>query len=181
MRSISDTQRRSAPCSQMTGTGVAAVRSPAGRAAPPRPDNRHVAGFTLPELVIVLVLVGLLAAVAVPRLNVEGFEESIFADEVANAVRYARRVAIQSGCVVSVTADAGGDRVTVAYTGVGGSACPAGTLSHPSRGGVFVLEGGVASNATVAFDARGRSAGGAIALAGGETIVVEPGTGYVHR
>ena len=80
-----------------------------------------------------------------------------------------------------VSASAGSDRVTVSYTGAGGSACPAGTLSHPSRGGGFVLEGGVASNATIAFDARGRSAGGTIALAGGETVVVESGTGYVHR
>lgn len=181
MRPVSDVSRRSELCSRTPGPGTAPLHSRGGQTATPPPCNRRTAGFTLPELVIVLVLVGLLAVIAVPRLNVQGFEETIFADEVANAVRYARRVAIQSGCTVSVSASAGSDRVTVAYTGAGGAACPAGTLSHPSRGDAFVLEGGVASNATVTFDARGRSAGGSIALAGGESIVVEPGTGYVHR
>jgi MSHA pilin protein MshC len=142
---------------------------------------RRAGGFTLPELVLVLVLVGLLAAFAVPRLNVQGFEQRIFADEVANALRYARRVAIQSGCEVTVSARAGADDVVVAYTGRGGSPCSAGTLEHPARGGPFVLGGEVASNATVAFNARGRSAGATILLGGAETIAVEPGTGYVHR
>jgi MSHA pilin protein MshC len=150
-------------------------------ALPNKPLARRSTGFTLPELVLVLVLVGLLAVFAVPRLNVAAFEQRIFADEVANALRYARRVAVQSGCAVSVSASRAADRVTVSYTGAGGSVCTAGALSHPSRGGDFVLEGNVASSGTVAFDGRGRSAGGAIALGGGETVLVEPGTGYVHR
>lgn len=143
-------------------------------------DQRQ-AGFTLPELVMVLILVGLLAAFAVPRLNVEGFERRIFADEVINAVRYARRTAIHSGCDVSVSASASGNSIAMAYTGAGGSACPAGPLPHPSRGGSFILQGDVASNATVIFNARGRSPGAIITLAGGETIAVEPGTGYVRK
>ena len=140
------------------------------------------AGFTLPELVIVLVLIGIVAAFAAPRLDVTGFERQIFADELTNGLRYTRKVALNSGCPIRVDVSPGADSVSVAYTGAGGAACPAGPLPHPSRGGDFVLNGEIDAGGSVVFDAFGRAQSElAITLASGERIVIELGTGYVHR
>ena len=111
-----------------------------------------------------------------------GFERQIFADELTNGLRYARKVALNSGCPVQVDVSAGADSVSVAYTGAGGAACPAGPLPHPSRGGDFILNGEIDAGGSVVFDAFGRAQSGlAITLASGEQIFIEPGTGYVHR
>lgn len=67
------------------------------------------AGFTTVELVVVLVLLAVLSAVAVPRLaGRTGFESRAFADEVASAVRYAQRTAIAMRRTVTVVTSAQG-------------------------------------------------------------------------
>jgi MSHA pilin protein MshC len=60
-------------------------------------------GATLIELIAVLVILGVLSAVAVPRLLDETYTERGYAEEVAQAVRYARNVAVASGCAVQFT------------------------------------------------------------------------------
>ena len=140
----------------------------------------NITGFTLPELVIVLVIIGILAAFAAPRLDVTGFERQIFADELTNGLRHARKVALNSGCPVGVVASAASDSVSADYTGIGGTAC-SGPLPHPTRGGAFVLNGEITTGANFTFDALGRSGGGQIVTASGDVIFIEPGTGYVHR
>jgi MSHA pilin protein MshC len=149
----------------------------------PRPAVGDAAqGFTLPELVVVLLLIGILAAFAAPRLNVQRFERQIFADELINAIRYARRTALQSGCPIRLTAEASSDTVVAEYTGAGGDPCPASPLPHPSRPGSFVLTGDIDAGGTVVFDAFGRTADSAVfTLASGAQIRIEQGTGHVTR
>lgn len=66
-------------------------------------------GFTLVELVAVLVIMGVVAAVAAPRFfDNTVFTERGYADEIAASLRYSRRIAIASECNVRFTVNAAG-------------------------------------------------------------------------
>jgi MSHA pilin protein MshC len=120
-------------------------------------------GFTLVELVVVMVLVGVLGVVAVPRL----LQKSEFAargarDFVASGLRYAQKSAIAMRRNVCVAV--GTTSLAITYAGAAGATqpCAAGnTLANPATGLPFAStayeEGAtVATPANVVFDALGR-------------------------
>lgn len=67
------------------------------------------AGFTVVELVLVITILGVLAAIAGPRFfDTKAFDERDYYDELGAATRYAQKVAVASGCRVQVVIDAAG-------------------------------------------------------------------------
>ncbi len=53
-------------------------------------------GFTLVELIVTLILIGILAVAVLPRINVTGFSENGFRDGVKAALQHARKTAVAS-------------------------------------------------------------------------------------
>ncbi len=71
-------------------------------------DVKKQTGFTLVELIVVMIVVGILAVVALPRMSLmTGFDEIAYRDKVKSALEYARRGAIAHRRVVCVTASSG--------------------------------------------------------------------------
>lgn len=151
----------------------------------------HARGFTIIELVTVLVLVGALAIFVVPYLNPEGFDRYGFRQQVLSAARYAQKTAMASSCAVEFSASAGSDSVTLNYRSGGDDAtCGGGAFTdpvqNPASGGAFTLSapGGVdvTGGGTVVFDGFGDADSGlTIAFDTGPSISIEPVTGYVHE
>ena len=126
-------------------------------------------GFTLTELIMVIVIVGILSVAALPRFfEVSVFEERGSADQVKSALRFAQKTAIAQHRNVSV----------VISGGVASSNCTT-TLSG---GNLTCAVKSAADSKTVSFDALGRPVPNAAdsVTVGGTTITIEAETGYVH-
>ncbi|HTT08837.1 MAG TPA: type II secretion system protein [Gammaproteobacteria bacterium] len=143
----------------------------------------RLSGFTLTELVTVLVIVGIVAAFAGPRFfTTSPFAERGFYEDSLAALRYAQKFAIASRCTsVTATFTAGtGPPAGYALTYAG---CPgAGSVLRPSGGNFSnTAPTGVAvTAASISFDDMGRTPATTTVTIGSRTITVEKETGFVH-
>ncbi len=72
-------------------------------------------GFTLVELIMVIMIMGILAAVVGPRFfDRKAFDERFYFEEALSAVRYAQKLAIASGCSIEMQLDQDGYRAVYA-------------------------------------------------------------------
>ena len=150
-------------------------------------------GFTIVELVVAITLVGVLAAIAVPRfIGTSGFKSRGFFDEATETVRYAQKtsVAWRRAIFVCVTA------TTVSASSTADCATP---IVHPATGqplvstaptGVTLAGASFSFIAPTATQAGGQpSTGAQVVIAVSSTIagdparqiVIEQETGYVHN
>lgn len=118
-------------------------------------------GFTVVELMIAIVIVGIVAATTTPRLfSDRAFVERGYYEELVAALRYAQRLAIASGCGVQLEVTAAG---YVARRAQAGSGCAGADADRAARDEVPVFGGrspaGIETSPhlTVAFDSHGRA------------------------
>lgn len=159
-------------------------------------ENR---GFTLVELIMVMVIVGILGAVVAPRFfDADIFKSRGFADQVQATLRYAQKTAIAQHRNVCVAMTASDITLTIASISGAASACDTNLLlpgqvtnkiSTPSTAITLTLSPAVP--ATFNFDALGKpfdvlgttpsTVRKSITISGATNIIyVEVETGYVH-
>lgn len=94
-----------------------------------KPAGRHAAaGFSLLELVVVIVLMGVLAAMAAPRLMNNDSQARAMATQLLGSLRQAQRMAATHNRDVCVVVAAGSVRFTMAASAGTGVACTATAL-----------------------------------------------------
>lgn len=72
-------------------------------------------GFTIVELIMVIIILGIISAVALPRFfDRKVFDERFYFEEALSAVRYAQKLAIASGCSIEMQLDQDGYRAVYA-------------------------------------------------------------------
>lgn len=144
---------------------------------------RRLAGFTLVELAMTMVIVGIIGAFVAPRFfDVNVFQSRGFADQVQASVRYAQKIAIAQHRIVCVTIAGNSLALTTGITAACGT-----PLASPTGDGSYVINapGGITvSDASFNFNPLGSSSAGvAISVSGdvSRNIFVEAETGYVHQ
>jgi MSHA pilin protein MshC len=141
---------------------------------------KRTIGFSLLELVVTMVIVGILAAVAIPRLTDAESKATWFHEQVKAGVRYAQRQAVAQRRCVFVAASA--TQVSLFY---GDTSCAITTapVTQLATGGAYVLvaPSGVAIvPATFSFNGLGQPTPPVTLNVGGKTVEVIAETGHVR-
>jgi MSHA pilin protein MshC len=191
---------------RLSSRHIEAIKQEAGHSSGVRawlPGSRaeaHQCGFTLVELIMTMVIVGILAVVAAPRFfDADVFRSKGFADQVQATLRYAQKEAIAQRRNACVAVAASTITLTIASNSGAAVACdtnlalPAGGNSITSPSAAITITLAPAAPATFSFDALGKpydvsgttpSAQKSFTISGASNIIyvyVEAETGYVHQ
>lgn len=145
--------------------------------------RQEVRGFTIVELIMVMIIVGILAAVAASRFfDNTSFQSRGFADQVQATLRFAQKEAIAQHRFVCVAFTTNSITLTINTT----ATCPGGNLASLSGSTTTILTANPTSITFTGiptgfyFDALGKPSLGQTITIATYSIVIEAETGYVH-
>lgn len=163
-------------------------------ARPARPRaGAQARGFTMVELIVTLVLLGILAAVAVPRLSgALGLGDSAWRDQVLGALKSARSLSQGHRRLVCVTVS--GSSVSLGIAAANPATSCGSTLAAPDGSANWAQDGGsrsatVTPAGTLYFQPGGRvtsdgagnsTVNASIAVTGAAAITLNGTTGHVE-
>lgn len=144
-------------------------------------------GFTLTELIMVMVMLGILAAFAMPRFfDVGTYQARFVYDDVLAAARYGRQTAVASGCATKlVVTTTGFQLLSNDLCAASGTLFTTNIVPHPagdtSAFNLTSLPSGVSfTAATVVFNTDGTASANTTINVSGRTITIVAATGYVY-
>lgn len=142
----------------------------------------HSTGFTLIELIMVMVIVGILAVAVLPRFADQSiFESRGFHDETLSLLRYAQKTAIAQRRTVCVSLNTTGVALTIdTDTPADGICNTTPTMPNTPKGGIG-LTASIAAFQYTPLGSTNQSSNISISIAGSTPITVEAATGYVHE
>ena len=142
---------------------------------------RPARGFTLLELVTVILILGILAAVAAASFNQKSIDQTWFLEQVKSALRYAQKTAIAQRRVIYVSVSPSAPyRLALCY-----DASCASAVSSIASSAAFVLTppSGVILTASVSpfsFNGLGQPSAAVTLSVNGRPVNVSAETGYVQ-
>jgi MSHA pilin protein MshC len=142
---------------------------------------RPARGFTLLELVTVILILGILAAVTAASFNQKSIDQTWFLEQVKSAVRYAQKTAIAQRRVIYVSVSPSAPyQLSLCYD----PAC-ASPVSSLASSAAFVLTppSGVILTASVSpfsFNGLGQPSAAVTLSVNGRPVAVSAETGYVQ-
>ena len=144
---------------------------------------RRVAGFTLLELVVTMVIMGILSAMAMSKLNQPQVDAAWFPDQVRAVVRLAQKRAIAQRTRVLVVVSA--TQLSLCYATTAVSFACAAAVSDLLTGSAVVINApsGISLGATAtpfAFNGLGQPSSAVNVTVGATTIQIAAETGYVN-
>lgn len=145
-------------------------------------------GFTLLELVVVLILFGIVASLVLPKMGRTGFDERSFHDRLVSSLRYAQKSAVSARRRVCVSFSGNSASFSIAANFLDADCSTGGPLLGPDGAGLVVSAANGVSFAALPssfmFDPMGRAgvvAGYTISINGlSAAIPIEAETGYVR-
>ena len=137
-------------------------------------------GFTLVELVLVILLLSIISAIAIPKFfSTNDYQVRAAYDETVNAVRYAQKLAVASGCDVQVQLTTSGYALQQRA-----SSCNSGdfvniSAQHPFSTTSFADVTISSPSSSFIFDTMGRSSSSVTVTIGSYSFSIVSETGYV--